>query len=322
MIIAQRYISNMRKHWGKYLAMRTIAILISVLAFFSCTKERVNVITDNEPISVTNISRLKIENYVNRLFIDLVGREPLKTELQEEVDTLRFNELSRESRLRLIQKLMNDDSFREDEESYKAAFILNLYNLAKVRCLEGVADDEIKQFMGILEFGAKVDSIEGNWDAFYSKQNEIRKYQNLLDSKDFLYQGHITYNQMFAYVVNNGVYDRINMNTFNFVRAVYDELLFRLPTDAEFDTAFEVVENGRAGTAFGRYVANKEDFIEALTESPAMMEGLIHWAFQVFLNRFPTPREMVTLLPEFIRNRDIRYIIQQIAVTDEYASFK
>jgi hypothetical protein len=295
-------------------------LLVFILA--SCTKEVIVIIPDNEPVSYTNISRLKIENYVNRLFIDLIGREPLKIELSEEVEILQTKELSRDARLKLIDKLMNDDTYREDENSYKAAFYLNMYNLAKVRCLEGVADEEVQQFMGIVRFGARIDSLEGNWDAYYKKQEALRRYQNLLDSQHHLYEGHISYNQIFAFIINNGVYDRINMNTFNFVRAVYDELLFRLPTQQEFQIAFDMVEFKVPGVVFGKYGSNKDDFVDAITESPAMMEGLIIWTFQTYLNRFPTPAEMVTLMPEFIKNRDIRYVINQIAVTDEYASFK
>jgi hypothetical protein len=302
--------------------IRVLKFVFLIIFFGSCTKEHINIIPDNEPVSYTNISKLKIENYVNRLFIDLIGREPLKIELNEEVEILQEMELSRDARLVLIDKLMNDDTYREDENSYKAAFYLNMYNLAKVRCLEGVADEEVEQFMGIVRFGARIDSIEGNWDGYYKKQEALRRYQNLLDSQHHLYEGHITYNQIFSFIVSNGVYDRINMNTFNFVRAVYDELLFRLPTQEEFQVAFDMVEFQIPGIVFGKYGSDKDDFVDAITESPAMMEGLIIWTFQTYLNRFPNPAEMVTLMPEFIKNRDIRYVIKQIAVTDEYASFK
>lgn len=296
--------------------------MVLLAGFVSCTKENIIVVPDNEPVSYTNISRLKIENYVNRLYIDLVGREPLKSELTVEADSLQSRELKREARVELIEKLMSDTTFREGESSYRAAFYLNLYNLAKVRCLEGVSDEEINQYMGILRFGARIDSLESNWDAYYKKQEALRRYQHLLDAQHQLLNGDISYNQLFAFIVHNGVYDRINMNTFNFVRAVYDELLFRLPTQQEFDVAFDMVEFNKPGVVFGRYGSNRDDFVEALTESPAMMEGLILWTFQLYLNRFPTPQELVTLLPVFIENRDIRYVIQQIAVTDEYASFK
>ncbi len=298
------------------------AILFISLSFVACIKDNEIIIPDNEATSYTNISRLKIENYVNRLYIDLVGREPLKTELTEEVELMQAGELRRETRLALIQKLMTDTTSREGEGSYQAAFYLNLYNLAKVRCLEGVSDEEIVGFMGILRFGAKIDSLEGNWDNYYKKQESLRRYQHLLDAQHHFHDGLITFNQLFAFIVYNGVYDRINMNTFNFVRAVYDELLFRLPTQQEFDVAFDMVEFQKPGVVFGRYGTNKDDFVEAITESPAMLEGLVQWTFQLYLNRFATPTELYTILPEFLINRDIRYVIQQIAVTDEYASFK
>ncbi|MBK7810037.1 MAG: hypothetical protein IPO62_00990 [Saprospiraceae bacterium] len=297
-------------------------LFICISLFSTCTKEKINIIDDNDPTSVTNISRLKIENYVNRLFIDLVGREPLKTELGVEVDTLQANELSRDARIALIDRLMTDDSFREGERSYKAAFYLNLYNLAKVRCLESVTDGEIQMRMGQLIGDAMRDSMAGNWELFYTRLEILRKYQNLLDSQHDLYDGHIQYHQMFTFLVNNSVYDLINMNTFNFIRAVYSELLFRLPTVQEYEVAFDIIEKNMHKQAFGKYCSGKEDFIDAMIQSPSMLEGMVIWTFQVYLNRFPTPSELVSLLPTYLQDQDIRYLIRQIAVTDEYAGFK
>jgi len=306
------------------LSCRSFNGVLGILLLFSmsCTRDHINVIDDNDPASVANISRLKIENYVNRLYIDLVGREPLKTELKEEADTLKARELSRDARLDLITRLMEDTSFRIGERSYQAAFYLNLYNLAKVRCLEGVTDEEIQMKMGLVLNDAMRDSMNQNWKGFYAKLDILRRYQDVLESQQELQEGHIAYHQMFTFMVNNGIYDIINMNTFNFIRAVFNELLFRLPTDQEYDSAFDIIENNAAGQAFGRYVTNKTEYVEALVESTAMLEGMIIWTFQVYLNRFPTPRELSSLLPTYLQEKDIRYIIKQIAVTDEYAGFK
>ncbi|MBK9271266.1 MAG: hypothetical protein IPM48_06685 [Saprospiraceae bacterium] len=313
--------SNHDQVWYNY---KSVSIaLISIIVFFcSCTKENINLIGDNDPTSVTNISRLKIENYVNRLFIDLVGREPLKSELGVEVDTLQAKELSREARLDLINRLMDDDTFREGERSYKAAFYLNLYNLAKVRSLESVTDGEIQLRMSQLRNDAWRDSMAGNWEPYYKSLESLRKYQELLDSQHHLYDGHIQYHQMFSYIVNNSIFDLINMNSFNFIRAVYNELLFRLPTAQEYEAAFDIIEKDMPRQAFGKYCSGKNDFIEAMIESPSMLEGMIIWTFQVYLNRFPSPHELVSLLPEYLQHKDIRYIIRQISVTDEYAGFK
>jgi len=295
--------------------------LIMWLLLLSCSKETV-LIPDNSPASSFNISRLKIENYVNRLYIDIIGREPLREELLADVNMLQDSALSREVRLEIIRKLMNDDSFREEEGSYKAAFVLNLYNLAKVRCLEGVSDEEIQSEIGIARFGALRDSLDENWNAYFSKLEQIRRYQSMLDSKQLLFEGDIAYHQVFSFAIDNGIYDRINMNTFNFVRAAFDELLWRLPTEQEFQTSFRMIEFSESAVLFGLSGSDKSEFIQILTESAGMMEGMIIWAFQTLLNRQPSPAETYTLLSPYIQNRDIKFVYEEILVTDEYANFR
>lgn len=295
--------------------------LLVIILFAGCQKE-VNLIPDNEPLSTFNISKIKIENYVNRLYIDIIGREPLNDELADEVLFLQDSSLSRSARLAIIQKLMTDDSFKEEEESYKAAFILNLYNLAKVRCLEGVSDEAINSQIGIAKFGATRDSLEENWDGYFRKLETIRKYQSFLDTQQELYEGNIQYHELFAFAINNGIYDEINMNTFNFVRAAFDELLWRLPTEQEFEAAFQMIEFNESSILFGQSGSDKQNFIDIIIQSTGMLEGMIIWAYQTMLNRQPTPEEVITLLPRYAEEKDIKYILEEILLTDEYANFR
>ena len=289
---------------------------------FSCTTDELVVIDGNTPYSTFNISDIKIENYVNRLYIDIIGREPLDDELVQEVNRLKAGGLKRETRDSIIYKLMTDTTYRENEFSYKAAFVQNLYNQAKVRCLEGAPDSEIELRIGILKFGALQDSLEGNWDAYYLKQNEIRRNQSTLDSRQSLYDGLIEYHQMYAFMIDNSIYDIINMNTFNFVRATFDELLWRLPTTQEFDSGFNMIEFNQTTELFGSLGSDKNDYIRILIESSEMHEGMVIWCYQVLLSRPPSAAEVVTLLPEYIETKDINRVFAQILVTDEYANFK
>jgi len=288
----------------------------------SCTTEELVVIDGNTPYSTFNISDIKIENYVNRLYIDIIGREPLDDELVQEVNRLKAGGLKRETRDSIIYKLMTDTTYRENEFSYKAAFVQNLYNQAKVRCLEGAPDSEIELRISILKFGALQDSLEGNWDGYYAKQNEIRRNQATLDSRQSLYDGLIEYHQMYAFMIDNTIYDIINMNTFNFVRATFDELLWRLPTTQEFDNGFNMIEFNQTTEFFGSLGSDKNDYIRILIESSEMHEGMVIWCYQVLLSRPPTAAEVVTLLPEYIETKDINRVFAQILVTDEYANFK
>lgn len=287
----------------------------------ACQEELV-VIDGNPPYSTFNISDIKIENYVNRLYIDIIGREPLDTELVTEVERLKAGGLQRGTRDSIIYQLMTDTTYRENEFSYKAAYVQNLYNLAKVRCLEGVGDGELTLRINILKNGALQDSLEGNWDAFYRKQNEIRRYEAALGSRQALYDGWITYHQVYGFMIDNGVYDVINMNTFNFVRATFDQLIWRLPTKQEFDSGFGMIEYNQTEELFGEAGSDKNDYIRILTESTEMLEGMLIWSFQVFLSRPPSANEVVTLLPTYIATKDINWLIAQILVTDEYANFR
>lgn len=287
----------------------------------SCSEELV-IVDGNPPYSTFNISDIKIENYVNRLYIDLIGREPLDAELVAEVNRLKAGGLKRQVRDSIIYMLMTDTTYRENEFSYKAAYVQNLYNLAKVRCLEGASDQDVLLRINNLKFAALQDSLEGNWDGYYLKQNEIRRNQAVLDSRQALYDGLITYHQVYGFMIDNDVYDVINMNTFNFIRATFDQLLWRLPTEQEFDHGFNMIEFNQTAELFGLLGSNKNEYIHILTESNEMLEGMVIWCFQVFLSRPPTAGEVVTLLPTYNSVKDINWVIAQILVTDEYANFR
>lgn len=299
-----------------------LAFVAQLLLMGACTKEELVLVDGNTPYSTFNISDIKIENYVNRLYIDIIAREPLDDELTSQVERLKAGGLKRETRDSIIYELMTDTTFRENEFSYKAAFIQNLYNLAKVRCIEGVADSEIESKINILRFGALQDSLEGNWDGYYAKQNQIRRDQAALDSRQALYDGLISFHQVFGFMIDNSIYDEINMNTFNFVRATFDQLLWRLPTEQEFDQGFNMIEFNQPTALFGQPGSDKNDYIRILTESDEMLEGMLIWCYQVYMSRSPKPQEVVTLLPEYLNTKDINRLIAQILVTDEYANFQ
>ena len=297
-------------------------ILSLAIVLFACDTTSEEIISGNDSFSVTGISKIKVENYVNRLFIDLIGREPTDIEQAIEADTLNENDLSEEVRLDLINRLMTDTTFSENEGSYQEAYSNNLYLLAKIRCLEGVSDGQIRgEILGPIYNSAFKDSLDGNWDAYFEKLNEIRRFELLLSSSENLQKGVLKYHEVYAFMIDNGLYDQFNMNTFNFVRASFDQLLFRLPTAQEYDQAFYMCEKDMVGEILGKTGNSKADYIDILINSEAMKEGMVRWAFQVFLQRPGTPDEVATLLEEYKQHSNINQVIAKIVVTDEYANF-
>ena len=302
--------------------IRNALITSCILCFLiSCESSLEQIIPDNDSFSTTGISKIKIENYVNRLYIDLIGREPTDDEQSTETDILNENDLSEDSRLDLIYRLMTDTSFSQNEGSYHEAFSANLYLLAKIRCLEGVSDGEIYFKLGGLYDQAKQDSLAEDWVKYYEKLEMIRRFELLLSSGQALAEGLIAYHEMYAYMIDNDIYDFFNMNSFNFIRASFDQLLFRLPTEQEYDQAFNMVEFSQPDELFGEIGNSKADYINIMINSEAMKEGMVRWAFHVFLQRPGTPDEVATLLEEYKEHGEIIHVISKIVVTDEYANF-
>lgn len=300
-----------------------VTILSCILLLLCSCESRVQqVIPDNNSFSSAGISKIKIENYVNRLFIDIIGRGPTDIEKVEEVELLNNADLSEEARLDLINRLMTDETPSENEGSYLEAYANNLYVLAKIRCLDGVSDNEIIEIkVNDLNIMLEQDSLSGNWEGYFKTLNQLRRFEWMFDSPNKLVTGELKYHEMYAFIIDNDFYDELNMNSFNFINATFDEMLFRFPLEQEYESAYDMVEFGMLNTIFGEQGNSKDDYIRILVNSEAMKEGMIRWAYQVFLQRQGKAGEIATLLESYKTDEDINQVIAKILVTDEYANF-
>ena len=284
--------------------MRAFCYLLLLLSCLAC-KEETLVLDGNAPPNANRVSAIQIDTYVNRVFIDLLGREPVDAELATEAATLRAADLSVEAREELIVRLQTGTDFIEGDTSYRYAYTQQLYNLVKTRCLEGIGDAVIR-------------------NTYLTAAATPEDYQRLVDVLDIrpqLRAGAITFDEVFARLIYNDVYDVINMNTFNFVNASFDNLLWRFPTQAEFQAGFRMVENETTETIFGGTGTNRADYVQLLTSNLEFYEGLLIWQFEYLLARRPTTQETAALLAPFFENKDLEAVQRKLMVTDEYAGF-
>src|SRR5688500_6376155 len=128
---------------AKYLCIPALAVLL-----FSCKKD-VKYVPDNDAPYYGDVPTVLVRNYINRLYIDLIGREPLDTEMEAEVLFMRAGGLSEDTRRIVVEKLQNDTSFIPGDTSFYVAYYQRFYDMSKVRFLEGVSDGEIAQQYGI-----------------------------------------------------------------------------------------------------------------------------------------------------------------------------
>ena len=292
--------------------------IVSLLS--ACEKDVVIIPNNNAPV-YSEIPTILLENYVNRLYIDLIGREPLDDEMENDVQFLRDNDVTFDSRDSLISKLQLDTSFIAGDISYKNAYFNRLYEMIKVRLIEGVSDSYIQNEMGIFLFFYEVDSIAGNLIGAHNNLLSYYRLKDILDSKSMLYNDSIDIKEMHRRMINSSIYDQINMNTFNFVNAAFDNLLFRYPTQNEFDNSYAMIEDEMPNTVFGFSGTNKEDFIDIICNTREFYEGTIHWSYLTLLARTPTTQETDFLMNDFFNTCDFLKLQRYIMKTDEYAQF-
>lgn len=300
--------------------MKKVLAFILLLSLVYCKKD-VIVIQDNTPYQDKYISTIQVESYVNKLFIDLIGREPLNTEMDKEVNLLKNANLSEESRNILITKLQSDITFVEGDSSYQKAYYHRFYDVLKLKMLEGVQNDILNSEKGILENSYNGAVAAGDSALAAKKLKDITEIDNILNIPSDYKSGLVTINEIFVRLIDNYVYDVINMNTFNFVNATFDDLFFRMPTVSEYNTAFEMIENNQSGYLLGQSGTNKGEYLELLVNSREFHEGIITWTYKSLLVREPKASEIVEKLESFINSKDFQKLQMDIMKTDEYADF-
>lgn len=295
-------------------------IFACLFAFSSCKKDP-DLVLDNDAPYYSEVSDLLIENYIQRVYIDQIGREPFDSEMNSEKLTLKAGDLSLESREAMILNLQTNTDFIPGDISYKHAYYNRLYEQGKARFMEAASNGEIQEVMGPIAGGIDNDSLNGNWEGLYERYAKLARLQAVLDSEEKYMTGEMEISDVCAAMINNAVYDEINMNTFNFVNASFDNMFFRFPTEQEFFTGYNMVEFNQPGSLLGASGQNKDEYARILADSREFYEGLVVWSYQILLAREPSTAETNQLMVDFVVDHDLQKVQRTIMITDEYAHF-
>ena len=293
--------------------------LFFTLLISSCKKD--DVIPGNDAPYYGKIPTILLENYVNRIYIDLIGREPLDIEMINDVQYLRDGDVSLESRDALLYKIQYDTTYIEGDSSYKLAYFHRMYEMLKVRLLEGASNAYISEDLNNHYQNYVVDSINGDMLNAYKRLLNYHKLNDVVESEADYYYNKIEINEVHRRMIYNSVYDNINMNTFNFVNAAFDNLLFRFPTQYEFNETYTMINDNTSQIVLGSSGNNKEDFTHIICNSREFYSGVIIWAYVTLLAREPSTKEVDYLMQKFYDDHDFQWIQRQIMQTDEYAHF-
>lgn len=298
----------------------SILTIIGLLLLSGCIKDDKYVPNNNAP-NYYGVPTIKVKNYVNRLFIDLVGREPLDTEMDSLVSLLEANNLNHSTREQIILNLQYDTITQTSGDSFKYLYFLRIYELQKARFVEGIPDSEFSGQIGIKENAAYLDSLYGDLMGYQYNKQQAQLYRDVINSFPEYMGDSITFNEMCIRMCFNGIYDQINMNSFNYINAVFDNTFYRFPTQSEFTASYDMVEYGQANIVFGLSGSSKYDFVNICMNSQAFNDGTVSWIYKTFLARNPTQQELYAYSLYYEQYGNLHYIIRELMKTDEYANF-
>ena len=289
-----------------------IVLLVSTF-FISCKKTEIvhenKIITGNVPPPYQGVTTIQIQNYINKLFIDLIGDEPSDAELTTLTDLLITNNLEEATRITVIEDILA-----------KVAHRSRYWTLTSVRYIGGFDKDYLTNEKALYEYLSVYYKSLGDTFTSFVMDYEVIRLDRTLTADTDLGTGAITISEYVARFCNNVIYDEINMGTTNFVLACFENMFFRTPTVEEL-TQSETMVNGSPATLFLSDGKSKGDFLKIVTGSDEFFQGMAVEAYNFLLARDPETLESNELTEKFKTSNDYKDLYIEICKTDEYAGF-
>jgi hypothetical protein len=287
--------------------MRKTLYALLVVLIASCSKKEDVVVPNNVPPPDHSIDSSSIGIYINKVYINTLGREPIGNEKSSGATILKQHNFSVDDRKQFLETIFTKTDYKR-----------NLNSIARIEYLANLdstdIDDELGLFM-LLRSQPQYSTIYATLDY------EIGRLNQLKSSLPDLNAGTITYQGLLKRCVNNYFYDQINMGTENFVVSTFQNFLFRYPTTFELASGSNMV-NGANAELFLAVGKTKDDYIDIFFNSNDYYEGQVRFVFRKYLFREPGSAEMSYYADIYKNTNDFSVLEKEVFATDEYAGIK
>lgn len=289
---------------------RIIVIIICFFGLslqFSCKKAALETISGNVPPPDTSIDLNIYEDYINRTYILVLGREPDTAEFNSAFSLLKLNFLSVQSRYTFL-----DTVFSSSDYAWRQ------FNKNRVDLLNDMDTADVTNQLFIFNFFLADSTFQSIWPVL---QYEIGRLEVLQTAGVDYTNGLISIRQLQAIMLNNYFYDQINMGANNFVITAFQQFIQRNPTLDEQSNGVSMV-NGNNAVLFLKSGASKDDFLSILFQSDDYFEGAIIRLYKDYLLRSPESIEMSVAAIKYRNTLDFEAVQKDILASDEFAGLK
>lgn len=281
----------------------TLLLAVAVILFSSCKKYEEEHVPGNQPPPDQTVDRVVVENYVNKVYITALGREPDSVELNSGINLLLSQNLSVNSRNQFLDNVFSNQEFND-----------KFAERARIELLQGMDTAEITGRILIYQLLLLDTSYMFFWDDI---QAEINRLNEMKEVPDSLHAGVISFKEVQRRYVDNSFYDDLNMGSFNFVVSVFQHFLDRYPTQNELNAGVAMV-NGSSSVIFLQAGQSKRDFENIFFGSTDFYEGEVRGLYEQYLFRDPTSVEMTSGTLLYMQNDDYIELQKSILSKDEF----
>lgn len=278
-----------------------LGILLFILTI-SCTKYEANPVPNNKPPVDQTLTLARQTNYINRIYITLLGVKPDSAVLQMALAQLAVNPNSI-----LIRESLVGSIIAQPQYPHK------LWEDVRGDLLDGIDTGGIR--LEYNQAAANYATATG-WQKQYWL-GQMQRLQSLFTIPQDIANGVITMNEVHQRAVNNSIYDEINMGTENFVVSTFQNFFFRYPIAAELGQSKKMVDGGQA-VLFLQSGNSKTDFMQIIFSSSSYYEGQITYLYQKYLYRLPTSEELSLATLAYLQHKDYQRLQIEFLASNEY----
>lgn len=283
--------------------MRIGFVIFFVLLLSGCEKSEVVTVTDNQAPPDGTISNVTVENYINKSYILVLGREPSSAEFNSAKTSLINTGLDSASRAVFITSVINAPDYRP-----------HIYDLNKIDLLNNTDTSDFTNWITIFSLFLQDSTYLFQWPAL---QYELNRMTQLRSAYSAYVNGSIDLAEVQRRMCNNYIYDQINMGSANFVISSFQHLINRNPTRAEQTAGVSMVDGNNA-ILFLTAGNSKTDYLNILTGDNNYYEGQIARMYIRYLQRNPNTIEMVEATTLFGTSGSPDAVLKKILTTDEF----
>lgn len=278
-------------------------LYLSILIVGCKKDEAIVVVSGNTAPPDHTIPSIVKENYINKVYISVLGRKPETAEIASGLSLIDQHNLSAADRNEFL-----------DEVFSKSGYNQRIYEIASIKILNSfdtiAVNDQINLYKLLL--------TQPQYAPFYDLINmELDRLYDLKAIPTDLNNNALTPIGMHRRLMNNYFYDQINMGTENFVVSSFQNFMDRYPTNNELAEGKKMVD-GLSAILFFTTGTTKDNYMDIILDTDNYFESQVRELFVRYLFRQPTSVEMTDYASDYKTDRDYKKLQKAILSLDEY----